>query len=220
MQQRLAIVTGTAKESFLTALDSTFNRLRSTAQTAESNSVHYTASWGPREVLAHIALWAIQASENFQRDLPPLSYSRGHWGSDQARTFDLAFATLGGPTMRRDDAIRIGWDAVQAAGITLPLLGDETPEQHASVDDAFNAAAVDLVRGRTFSDVLELTRRSHENLWGLLQRRPAREYAPGHQLHDRVRLIIAHHNEHSAELERMLATVASPPSPTTRELPP
>ena len=209
-------MTDPAKESCLAALEDAFKRLRSSAQAAEANGLPHLASWGPREVLAHIALWAIQASEHFHRDLPPLNYGTGgHWGPDQARTFDLAFAALGDPALPTDDAIRIGWDAVRAAGVTLPVLGDETPEQHASVDDAFNAAAVELVGGRNFSDVLELTRRSHENLLELLQGRPAHEYAPGQHLYERVCLITAHHDEHSAEFERMLATAGSLPTSHT-----
>ena len=87
------------------------------------------------------------------------------------------------------------------AGVVLPLSTEDTPEEHLRVDDAFNAAAVELIRCRPFQDVLRLTERAHERLLQVLEETPAVEYANDGQLYLRLMRIVQHHAEHRRELE-------------------
>src|SRR5262245_64790382 len=90
-------------------------------------------------------------------------------------TFNAAFEYLSDQSA--EAARRSGWEAVARAGVALPLSTEDTPEEHLRVDDAFNAAAVELVQGRPFQDVLRLTERAHERLMRVLEEGAAEEYA-------------------------------------------
>jgi hypothetical protein len=164
--------------------------------------------WGPREVLAHITLWAVQATEHLRLHLPPQDYGNDRiWRAAMFGTFNTAFEYLSDQSA--EAARRSGWEAVARAGVVLPLSTEDTPEEHLRVDDAFNAAAVELVRSRPFQDVLRLTERAHERLLRVLEEAPSEEYANDGQLYLRLLRIIQHHGEHRKELEaariRMLA---------------
>ena len=170
-----------------------------------------SSAWGSREVLAHIALWAIQATEHFRLGLPPLDYgdSRG-WQPALIGTFNTAFAVLAASTRSPEAGQQVGWEAVTRSGVTLPLAVADTPEQHLRVDEAFNAAAVELVRDRPFDDIMRLTEEAHANLLRLLEQRPADEYMSGTHLYQRMLLVIAHHAEHRAQLEAQVAGATAP----------
>jgi hypothetical protein len=160
--------------------------------------------WGPREVLAHVTLWAVQATEHFRLHLPPLDYGNASiWRPDMFGTFNTAFEHLSDQTAAT--ARQTGWDVVAGAGVVVPLAAEETPEEHLRVDEAFNRAAVELVRGRTFEDVRRLTEGAHDSLLQFLERAPVEEYGRDHHLYLRLRLIVQHHVEHRTELERQVA---------------
>jgi hypothetical protein len=167
------------------------------------------SGWGPREVLAHIALWAVQAAEHFRLHLPPQDYGNGRiWRTAMFGTFNTAFEYLSDQSA--EAARRSGWEAVARAGVVLPLTTEDTPDKHLRVDDAFNAAAVELVRGRPFQDVLRLTERAHERLLRVLEEAPSEEYANDGQLYLRLLRIIQHHAGHRRHLERQVVGVSAP----------
>jgi len=99
-----------------------------------------------------------------------------------------------------DVASQAGWEAVASSGVVLPLPVEDTPDQHMRVDDAFNAAAVALVRNRPFDDVLHLTERTHANLIELLEKCPVDSYGDNSYLYRRMVLVVAHHVEHRVQL--------------------
>ncbi len=178
------------------------DRLRQAAQDANTHETAPSA-WGPREVLAHITLWAIQAAEHFAHRLPPLDYgAEGQWGPEAVGTFNTVFETLAGPGMSPDRARQMGWDAVARAGLTLPLAVPEDDELHARADDAFNTAAVELVKDTPFEVVLAKTEQAHSRLYCILDEHPSTTFVRGDPTYERLLLIIAHHNEHTRELER------------------
>jgi hypothetical protein len=72
------------------------------------------------------------------------------------------------------------------------------------VDDAFNAAAVELAGDQTFHTVLHLTERAHANLFQLLGQYPASDYRLDGHLCRRMVLILEHHAEHRVHLEAQL----------------
>ncbi len=198
------------KTHVLRQFESEASGLREAAEAVDALRAVSTA-WGPREVLAHIALWAIQATEHFRLGLPLLDYGDTiGWRPALIGTFNTAFAVLAGSTRSPEAAQQVGWEAVTKSGVTLPLAVADTPEQHLRVDDAFNAAAVELVRDRPFDDILRLTEEAHANLLRLLEQRPADEYVPGAHLYQRMLLVIAHHAEHRAQLEAQLPEATAP----------
>jgi hypothetical protein len=168
--------------------------------------------WQPREVLAHIALWATQATEHFRLHLPPVDYGDGRtWGPELIGTFSTAFRCLAPPDLSEETVQRSGWGAVARSGVALPLATPDTPETHRRVDDAFNLAAVELVRDRPFPEVLRLTEEAHANLLRFLEQAPAEEYAPDRYLYRRLVLVIAHHAEHRTQLEAQVAAATAGP---------
>jgi hypothetical protein len=178
-------------------------RLREAAAALDALHVA-TGDWGPREVLAHITLWAVQAAEHFRLHLPPLHYGNSRiWDAAMFGTFDTAFERLS--DRAADAARRSGWEVVARSGVALPLATKETPAEHLRVDEAFNAAAVELVRDRPFEDVLQLTEEAHGDLLKILEQAPAQEYGHDRHLYRRLLLIVQHHVEHRAELERQVA---------------
>src|SRR5215471_4852522 len=109
------------KSDALRDLQSATRRLRQAAQAATTSRAGQ-AAWGPRDVLAHITLWAVQAAHHFARRLPPLDYGAdGGWSPEMADTFDRVFEMLAGPGTRTDRARAEGWEVVARQGITLPL---------------------------------------------------------------------------------------------------
>ncbi len=193
------------KTPILREFQSAATGLRRAAQMVATLGVVETG-WGPREVLAHIILWAVQATEHFRLHLPPLDYGDARiWGAELFGTFNAAFAYLAGPVQGPELAQQLGWHMVARAGIALPLTVRDTAEQHMRVDDAFNAAAVELVRGRPFHDILQMTEAAHANMLQLLAERPASDYEPGAHLYRRMALVITHHAEHRTQLEAQLA---------------
>jgi hypothetical protein len=82
--------------------------LRRAAQAVDALRV-VEARWGPREVLAHIALWAVQATEHFRLHLPPLDYGDHRiWRSELFGTFNTAFAYLASPEQSEEAAQHLG----------------------------------------------------------------------------------------------------------------
>ena len=192
----------TAKADALRDFQRAAERLRHAAESAHAQQTS-SIPWGPREVLAHITLWAVQAAEHFAHGLAPLNYGAdGQWGPAMADTFNVVFETLAGPGVSPEDARVAGWAAVEQEGFKLPLAVPESDELHARVDDAFNAAAVGLVKKTPFEVVLRKTESAHAELYRRLCERLASEPLPGSPTYRRLLLIIAHHELHSEELER------------------
>lgn len=185
--------------------------LRRAAQAAQAAGAPPLGDWTPREVLAHIAFWAVQATQHFRLRLPPLDYGdAAKWGPELFGTFSAAFAHLAGPGQTADQAAEVGWREVANAGVSLPLPAQMTPESHMRVDEAFNAGAVALVRDQPFERVLHLTERAHADFHLMLVESPPSEYATDGHLYRRMLLVIEHHVDHRRQLEAQLATVISP----------
>jgi hypothetical protein len=194
-------MTEARKAAALDDLQWVASRLRGAANSADAHRL-MPKVWGPREVLAHIALWAVQATQHFACRLPPLNYGiGGHWGTEIAETFDAAFATLAAPGIGTEDASSQGWATLVREGVTLPLLVEETDELHERVDDAFNAAAAQLVKDLPFAVVLSKAEQAHSNLFRLLSDWPVTDYEPGNPNYERLLRIIAHHRLHLNQLE-------------------
>lgn len=192
------------KERVLQELEQEAAGLRQAAKTVQSLTAA-EGNWGPREILAHVVLWAIQAMEHFRLSLPPLDYGdRENWTPELVGTFNAAFEQLAGSTLSPGAAHQKGWRAV-VRSVTLPLPVKDTPREHMRVDDAFNAAAVELVHDRPFNEVLRLTEETHHRFLSLLAQRSASDYADDSDLFQRVRLVITHHDEHRSELEALAA---------------
>jgi hypothetical protein len=204
-------VTDANKAYILREFEREASGLRRAAEAVHAAGAPPIGQWGPREVLAHITLWAVQATQHFRLGLPPLDYGDpGRWGPELFGTFDAAFARLVGPDQSREEAREVGWRAVAAAGVSLPLSVPETAELHMKVDEAFNDGAVALVRDQSFDRVLQITEGAHADFRRLLEERPADGYAPDGHLYRRMVLVIQHHVDHRTELEAHLANVAAP----------
>ncbi|MGH7868343.1 MAG: hypothetical protein ACREP9_12145 [Candidatus Dormibacteraceae bacterium] len=191
---------GAEKRNVLAEFESAAARLRAAARaTYQRGRVpsQPSSDWSAREVLAHIALWAIQATQHFSQNLPPVDYGNTKQWPALRETFDHAFEFL----IQPDQAIpEIGWSAVTRAGVTLPLPHPDSPVEHAWVDDAFNAAAIALVEWQSFAAVLDKTEFAHRKLAELLRLKSSADFAPNSYLYRRMKLVIAHHEEHISAL--------------------
>jgi hypothetical protein len=203
-------VTDTNKVYILREFQRQASGLRKAAE-AVNKAVVAENEWGPREVLAHITFWAVQATEQFRLHLPPLDYGDASlWGPELVGTFSAAFVHLAGPGLSPDDSKEAGWRAVAEAGVSLPLSVPLTPELHTKVDEAFNAGAVALVRGQSFGTVLGLTERAHQSFYRLLAETPVSDYSSDGYLYRRMVLVIEHHDVHRSQLEAELAQLRAP----------
>lgn len=204
-------MTDTDKAYILREFERQASALRQAAEAVNGAVVAAGTGWGPREVLAHITFWAVQAMEHFRLSLPPLDYGDASiWGQELFGTFTAAFVHLAPPGQSPDDAREVGWRAVADAGVSLPLSVPATPELHMKVDDAFNAGAVVLVRDQSFERVLGLSERAHADFHRLLEELPASDYGKDGYLYRRMVAVIEHHVEHRGQLEAELAQLTAP----------
>ncbi|HVB26049.1 MAG TPA: divalent cation tolerance protein CutA [Ktedonobacteraceae bacterium] len=97
-QQTISADKGQTKEQIIQAFDEAYERLIAAAtRAAEQGSATQNSEWGPREILAHIAGWAAQATAILPQiiaGLPPQTYVSDHQHNAIDEAFNVAYITL------------------------------------------------------------------------------------------------------------------------------
>jgi hypothetical protein len=146
-----------SKDQLIRAFDAAHDQLLVAATAVMGwECVGREGGWGPREVLAHIAGWAAEATTRIPQVIagsPPLTYT----------------------------------DA----------------DQHAAVDDAFNAAVIMILGDQSFEQVCRISQEAHQRFKQMLQAQNEDIFVPGSYVYERLKLVIDHHLQHAQELNEL-----------------
>jgi hypothetical protein len=102
----------------------------------------------------------------------------------------------------------VGW-AAQATEMLPQVIAGLPPQayvselQHATIDDAFNAAFITLLGNQTFEQVLTLADQTHQKFVQMLKAQDESIFVPDNPVYLRMKRVIDHYLQHTQELERL-----------------